>query len=141
MTNIVNRTLSDYARLMESVRSYFALREGDDWVASFSAVMVMTGLLTLNLSAALILLDLWRYGEPVPSDWISRNRGTYLLATLGVAGLHALLGWREGVFMRKGAARSPVWSRRFLFYLVFTAFMVIGSLSATIVKSGLRLPQ
>ncbi len=138
--NIVARAISDYAHLMDSVRSYFALREGDDLAASFSAVMVMTGLLTLNLSAALILLDLWRYGEPVSSGWIVHNRGTYLLGALGLAGVHALLGWREGVFPGKGAMQSPVWSRRFLFYLAFTACMVAGSLSAIMATTGFRLP-
>jgi len=134
--NIVARALSDYADLMGGVRSHFALREGDDWVASFSAVMVMTGLLTINLSAALALFDVWRSGEPVSAGWISHNRGTYVLGALGVAGVHALLGWREGVLLGEAPARSSVWSRRFRFYLAFTACMVAGSLFAVIATTG-----
>ena len=92
---------------MGGVRSHFALREGDDWVASFSAVMVMSGLLTINLSAALALFDVWRSGEPVSAGWISHNRGAYVLGALGVAGVHALLGWREGVVQAKRPRDHP----------------------------------
>lgn len=120
-----------YVDLLNGVRSYYARREGDDWIASFSAIMVMTGLLTLNLMAAMIMVESFFFGEPRFSEWVGDHRPTYLLGPLGVAGAHAFLAWKAGIFSRNRPAASSAWPRRLRFYVAATAFLVCAALLMT----------
>jgi hypothetical protein len=93
--------LRTYADLSGGIRCYFARREGDDWVASFSAEIAPTGFMIINISAIMILVDNLLYGEPRTSRWITGHRGVYLASAGGVAAGHA-------VFAKADSARA-VW--------------------------------
>lgn len=113
--------LAAYADLMDGVRSHYARREGDDWVAAFSAAMLMSLLLTLNISAFIIILDLLLHHELRVVSWIASNRGVVLPVPIAIAILHVLFAKTQGIYDRRGGPRSLSWARSLRIYVFLTA--------------------
>lgn len=127
---------SSYYSLIDSVRVYYAAREGDDGVAAFSAALLVSMLCLVNIASLLALLDLWRHGEFRFVTWILEHRLAPVIFALAVVAGHYALAVRAGDHVKRGAARNSDGMRLFRWYAIATGsaatlpFMVMATMRA-----------
>ena len=127
--------LDAYADLIDGVRSYYARREGDDGSAAFGAVMALSTLFIANVYGAGFLLNLLLHGGRFTlGPWVRANRGGVLLFAILVIASHWLLAKQTGVYDRRGAPRTSVWSRRMRIYVCLTVCTSLLPLAVVVLR-------
>lgn len=121
--------LAAYADLIDGVRSHYARREGDDWVASFSATMLLSALMGINVVSLTAGMDILLHQEFTLRIWSREYRAWTLIVAIGIAVLHVLFARYAGVYDRRGGPRSPSWGKRMRAYIAAT----IGTFALVIV--------
>lgn len=119
-----------YADLIDGVRSYYARREGDNSAASFSAAMLLSAILALNVVSATIFLDLALYRELRSATWVGAHRGLAALVPTGIAAAHLVFAKVAGVYNRRGSARTASWSGTLRVYVGATILLFVIALMA-----------
>lgn len=132
--NLVPQVLSKYADLIDGLRSYYAQREGDNWVAPFSATLLVSLLFLINLAGIVALIDFAMDHNLSAVFWISEHRNYLLPIPVCVVLIHFAFAKMVGVYDRHGAARSIAWSRGLRTYVILTGINISIPMLAILVQ-------
>jgi len=137
---MMQRVLAVYLDLMDGIRGYFARKEGDSAGAAYSAVMVLSLLLVVNLTSAAQLIDVATdHRFAVIRTWSAGHTLRHLLAILLVPVLHVAFARQQGLFERRGPSRSQTWRRWLRGYIAATAILFLITIYVTFVtRHGTR---
>jgi hypothetical protein len=132
---MMQRALAVYLDLMDGIRGYYARTEGDNAWAAYSAVLVLSLLSGVNLTAAALLVDIATdHRFAVIRTWATGHRLPHLIAMLLVVVLHLAFARQQGFFQRRGPSRSLTWRKRLRIYIAFTVVMFVIAVSVALVS-------
>jgi hypothetical protein len=123
--------VSGYAELLDSIRSYYSAREGDDSNAAFSATMLLTALASVNLACLSVCIDLIVNRELRVAHWVRAHRPIALLVPVGIGCAHFWFAKWSGVYDRRGSRPDATsMPRELWWYLGATVLCLAATLLA-----------
>lgn len=122
--------MQSYSAIFYGLRSYYAGNETDNMDAAFSAVVLLSALMTLNLIDMIIIADVIAFQDVRTASWLLDHKWTFALLLGCVLAFHHLLARRWGVYERRGLALTDSWRPAMRAYLVGTTVLLVASMFA-----------
>jgi hypothetical protein len=126
--------LAAYIELAAAARRYYARRDGDNRVATFSAALLLAGLFFVNSVSVLTLLDLLLYDRMRLLDYAIDHASYYVFSMLVVGALHVFVAFKAERLGHLDSHKGHPWSRRLLIYVVVTIVGVAATVMIMIVR-------
>ena len=120
--------LPAYETLFDGLRGYYASVASERSYAGFSAAMVLSFLLAVNLISVFTISTVLIDGNLHRVGWVARNKLFTLLVGVGVAAAHVQYAKSTGRYHSNEPARSPRWKRTLIIYVSLTIALLAGAI-------------